>query len=625
MAPEERLRRYEEFASVYLSAVREYTKSRPNQRSKAPWQVLVDTGLNALQDIPANEFAPKAYWLLKAYPELERQLVEITDFLPEDSSLVEREYCVYHGLTARPNCKHCGVELVPPSNRKFRFVESKGGKSKAGYGDYCGIKCGSAAEETVTKRKATNLERRGVEVPSQCEEVREKMRTTTRRKHGEDSFARTESFREGSRRRNMAKYGVEAVSPFEVEQVRGKSRDTLQERYGVDNAMGVQSFADKAGDGRRRYTYAQMLQSDAFEPCFPEHEYFGVMKNAAAGIPYRYLFRCKSCGDEFLGTLEHKKHRRSSDPVCPVCNPASVSAGEAGLLQAITGLSPDLTVIHRDYEVLRGHPELDRHEIDVMVQETQTGVEFNGLYWHSEFAGGKGENYHQRKLDCLMEAGKRLIHVWEDEWQADPELIEARVALACSTPREVPHGECSVSVGKEYQPLMGRWHRDGSLGGHASTYCLLHCGAPVAVMQVVFRPSKRAGVPGKSAVRYAPVGSYRVAGDLSVLFREAQRAARGKDERVFYADVDPSFDDIAAFHDTGFRMVQEKSKQQWYCASPYRYNHRLSKTALIERVRDADPTMNTKTTMTDARLQAVGADRIWGVKRQVWEYHHTPS
>lgn len=56
-------------------------------------------------------------------------------------------------------------------------------------------------------------------------------------------------------------------------------------------------------------------------------------------------------------------------------------------------------------------------ELDFYIPEKQLAIEFNGSYWHSQIL--KDPKYHQNKsLECLN-AGVRLIHIFEYEWIQD--------------------------------------------------------------------------------------------------------------------------------------------------------------------------------------------------------------
>jgi hypothetical protein len=54
-------------------------------------------------------------------------------------------------------------------------------------------------------------------------------------------------------------------------------------------------------------------------------------------------------------------------------------------------------------------------EIDIFIPEKSLGIEYCGVYWHSE-ESGKNRNYHLDKLKKCREKGIRLITIFEDEW-----------------------------------------------------------------------------------------------------------------------------------------------------------------------------------------------------------------
>lgn len=53
-------------------------------------------------------------------------------------------------------------------------------------------------------------------------------------------------------------------------------------------------------------------------------------------------------------------------------------------------------------------------EIDILSEQDKIGIEFNGLYWHSDIF--KSKKYHLEKTQKMKEYGYRLIHIFEDEW-----------------------------------------------------------------------------------------------------------------------------------------------------------------------------------------------------------------
>ena len=68
----------------------------------------------------------------------------------------------------------------------------------------------------------------------------------------------------------------------------------------------------------------------------------------------------------------------------------------------------NIEIIENDRKIL------GNKEIDIVNLKRKIGIEFNGLYWHSELF--KDKNYHLDKTNLCQKKGIQLIHIFEDEW-----------------------------------------------------------------------------------------------------------------------------------------------------------------------------------------------------------------
>ena len=69
-------------------------------------------------------------------------------------------------------------------------------------------------------------------------------------------------------------------------------------------------------------------------------------------------------------------------------------------------------------------------ELDIVVEEKKIAIEFDGLYWHSEWKGHKTPTYHLEKTDTCEKLGYQLIHVFEDEYMTNPDALFAQIFRA---------------------------------------------------------------------------------------------------------------------------------------------------------------------------------------------------
>lgn len=62
-------------------------------------------------------------------------------------------------------------------------------------------------------------------------------------------------------------------------------------------------------------------------------------------------------------------------------------------------------------------------EIDILIPSKMVGIEFDGLYFHSEWRGGKSHTYHRDKTDECLNKGYSLIHIFEDEFVNHKDIV----------------------------------------------------------------------------------------------------------------------------------------------------------------------------------------------------------
>ena len=86
-----------------------------------------------------------------------------------------------------------------------------------------------------------------------------------------------------------------------------------------------------------------------------------------------------------------------------------------------------LSIIYNDKKSLSGV------EIDIFIPSKNIGIEYNGLFWHSEKMG-KHKTYHLNKTELCEKNNIKLIHIFEDEWLYKSEIVKNRIRhiLGCN-------------------------------------------------------------------------------------------------------------------------------------------------------------------------------------------------
>lgn len=104
------------------------------------------------------------------------------------------------------------------------------------------------------------------------------------------------------------------------------------------------------------------------------------------------------------------------------------------------------------------------YEIDIYLPALKIGVEYNGLYWHSEFQ--KEKSYHFTKSKLADDQGIRLINIYEDEW-LDPQTrpkIEALLKISFGqAPTKIYARNCLIKeiTNMEARPFNEMHHLQG--------------------------------------------------------------------------------------------------------------------------------------------------------------------
>lgn len=145
---------------------------------------------------------------------------------------------------------------------------------------------------------------------------------------------------------------------------------------------------------------------------------------------YEYLtITCKKHGDF---------HQRANDHLnghgCPICG-NNMSLAENEINEYIEGLG--YVTNKKDRSIL------GNKEIDILVPSAKLGIEYDGLYWHSdEF---RNKNYHINKTEECIAANIRLIHIFEDEWSDKKEIIKSMLSnILGKTHKKIYARSCEI-------------------------------------------------------------------------------------------------------------------------------------------------------------------------------------
>lgn len=280
---------------------------------------------------------------------------------------------------------------------KFQSVNS-------GYAKTCSRRCAQLNVDTRAKIEQTCMDRYGVRVPSQSHEVREKIENTCIERYGATAPYKNKIVKEKGRVTTFNKYGVNNV--FENELIKNKSKNTMVERYGVELNILRPEIKEHILRKKRKDNYVnfmQRLDKKHIEYLDSEELYVNhdCMRN----------YKCLECNKLFTS-----QSTMAYDVQCGCLRRHSKGEHEIRDWLASLGFSIDMGVFIKD--------DKGRLEIDILVNgPIKLGIEFCGLYWHSELY--RPNDYHARKLKAASDNGIDLIQIFEDEWYSKKHIVQS--------------------------------------------------------------------------------------------------------------------------------------------------------------------------------------------------------
>lgn len=109
---------------------------------------------------------------------------------------------------------------------------------------------------------------------------------------------------------------------------------------------------------------------------------------------------------------------------------------------------------------------LDGIEVDIIIEDKKIGIEYNGNFWHTEKFGGKNSTYHLNKTIRMAEKGYKLIHIFEDEWKLNEDVVKSKLShiLGVSTGQKIGARKCQINEinPKEKNIFLNKYHIQGS-------------------------------------------------------------------------------------------------------------------------------------------------------------------
>jgi len=397
------------------------------------------------------------------------ELRRLTGYLPEDALISQRLYHVANNIgfvaCANDNC-----------NKGTRFLSYN-----KGYKKFCSAKCNATDEETKSKRSKTCLKKYGSTTPLSSKKCRAKSVKTWKNKYGCDNPMKSSEVRKKAITTCLKKYGAD--SPLESKKILKKIEKFWDKKDGSKSAFGSKAVQEKVKETltakypngirndpeivqkikqtRINNYFYMLLHSDRLKdkvtPLFNAEEYNHALME--------YKWQCNICGHVFTSRLQGRV------PICRICYPKMTNKSK--FEQEIFDWLKDVGVIK---VVKNDRKIIAPYELDIYLPDYNLAIEFNGLFSHSEIGGNKDRSYHLMKTDMCNKSGVQLIHIFEDEWVGQEQIVKSIILNKIGKPESIIYARkclCKIIDAKTAKQFVF----DNHLQGHvkASKYFGLYC------------------------------------------------------------------------------------------------------------------------------------------------------
>lgn len=326
---------------------------------------------------------------------------------------------VYHYLFKIdhiPFCVKCGTK-----HQRFKGFN-------LGYNPFCSKKCASSNsfKSGYEKRVRNTIEKHGVSHTTMLKSVRDKIKSTNIRKLGVEHASQSKDVLNKMKKTNMVRYGVEY--PMQNKSIYEKSLVKINSNNLVNNPKIRETIKRNS---LKNNGCEWPIQSKDVKEKIKESKNISISSSIrelyldsdeVEFLEYRdsiSKFRCRSCDSEFniSSSLLYQRHTKHKITICTNCNKLNdnVSSGHLEISKYLDSIGVEYQMNVRNI--------ISPYEIDIYIPSHSLGIEFNGVYWHSEII--KDKKYHIKKKDDCKSKDINLIQIWEDDWKYKKDIIKS--------------------------------------------------------------------------------------------------------------------------------------------------------------------------------------------------------
>lgn len=204
-----------------------------------------------------------------------------------------------------------------------------------------------------------------------------------------------------------------------------------------EHGISKEEHLKKHPEDREYLALANKTLDRQFETDSKKYVTCAICGKKLARIDWRHLRSHSMSQEEYMqyytgGTISTELHERLSN-ISSEMNKASLpvfeSKPEKELKEMIQSCGLEC---HKEKALFNGM------EIDIFVPKKMIGIEYNGVLFHTEWFGKKGKWFHLGKTMKCQEKGVKLIHIFEDEYVYQREIVENKIKHILGVQQNLP-------------------------------------------------------------------------------------------------------------------------------------------------------------------------------------------
>ena len=321
--------------------------------------------------------------------------------------------------------------------------------------------------EAKEKLKQTNLEKYGTEFPLQSKEIQNKVKSTNIEKYGVEYPFQLEEIQKKSHDTAVARYGKDYMriardaykdqtdykNPFNNSEIQQKAKETMVKKYGKEHALQIDEFYNSSRNtlfkNHNRMNPAQLHYSQ---------DVYNILSSEKEFRKYCEKFTLSELSEELnLSVSVIMSHHDKYDLNYYSLKSRSIEEDNVADWLTLNNIN-----FERNKELFKD----SKLQIDFYIPQYNLAIEYNGLYYHSEFSYGKDKWYHYNKWKMCNDLGIQLLTIWSDEWNDRKEIVQKLILYRCKKIKNtIGARKCSIKEisNNEVNEFYEKYHIQGKL------------------------------------------------------------------------------------------------------------------------------------------------------------------